>query len=225
MAGKRLKLRFRRIVPEEIESGIIINIPDRTLYRFENGKVKDYFFIAAGKPTWQTPLGDFVVKGKAKEPTWYVPAAIQKEMDDEGKDVLVEVPPGPDNPLGKYWISLSLQGIGLHATNAPQSIYTYRSHGCMRLRPEVAELLYKELPVGMKGRIIYRPLKVLKADDGRVYVEVYRDTYKKGFDYVEEARRALKELNAEEDVDWDKLREAINKKEGVVTDVSRQRPA
>jgi len=220
--GQRLKVTFRRIVPEEIGEGIIINIPDRTLYRFEGGKLKEYFFIAAGKPTWQTPLGEFVVTGKTKEPTWYVPAAIRKEMEDEGRDVLVEVPPGPDNPLGKYWISLSLQGIGLHGTIAPQSIYKFRSHGCMRLRPETAEALYRDIAVGAKGKIIYKPVKIFKASRGTIYLEVYRDVYKKGVNYSEEVKKALQELQAEQDVDWDRIRKTIAKKDGTVTDVSKR---
>jgi len=218
--GQILRVPFMRIVPEWIENGIVINIPDRTLYRFENGRVKDFYFIAAGKPTWQTPLGEFSIIGKAKDPTWFVPPSIQKEMEEEGKEVLVEVPPGPENPLGKYWIQLSIGGIGIHGTIAPQSIYRFRSHGCMRLRPEVAELLFKEVPLGTKGKIIYRPVKVMKTSRGRVLLEVYRDFYRKGIDYLEEVKKGLLELNAANEVDWNQIEETITKKDGIVRDVS-----
>ncbi len=219
--GQVLKVKFTRIVPEIMDDGIIINIPDRTLYRFEGGRLRDYYFIAAGKPTWQTPLGDFVIKAKAKDPTWYVPPSIQKEMEEEGKDVLVEVPPGIENPLGKYWLQLSIKGVGLHGTNTPQSIYRFRSHGCMRLRPEVAELLYKEVPVGTPGKIIYRPVKMAKTTDGRILLEVYRDFYKTGLNYSKEVARLLKGLNASDQVDSRKIEEAIAKKDGRVSDVTR----
>ncbi|MBI1811256.1 MAG: L,D-transpeptidase family protein, partial [Nitrospirae bacterium] len=106
--GQKLNIKFRRIIPPRIDNGIIINIPDRTLYRFAEGKLKDYYFIAAGKPTWQTPLGEFTIKSKAKDPTWYVPPSIQKEMEKNGQDIIVEIPPGPENPLGEYWLQLSL---------------------------------------------------------------------------------------------------------------------
>jgi L,D-transpeptidase ErfK/SrfK len=219
--GQLLKIKFARIVPEAIENGIIINIPDRTLYRFEKGQLKDYHFIAAGKPTWQTPLGTFVIKAKAKDPTWYVPESIQKEMEEEGKEVLVEVPPGADNPLGQYWLQLSIKGVGLHGTNAPQSIYKFRSHGCMRLRPEVAELLFKELPVGTPGRIIYKPVKMVKTRNGKVFLEVYRDFYKMGINYEAEVKRIVREMNAAGDVDWDRIAEGIKAKDGIVRDVTR----
>jgi L,D-transpeptidase ErfK/SrfK len=219
--GRALKVHFIRIVPETIEDGIIINIPDRTLYRFEGGRLKDYYFIAAGKPTWQTPLGDFIIKAKAKDPTWYVPPSIQREMENEGKEILIEVPPGPDNPLGDYWFQLSLSGIGLHGTNAPQSIYRFVSHGCMRLSPDVAEKLFAEVPVGTKGRIVYRPVKAAKTSDGRIFLEAYRDFYKKGIDFKAEATGLLDGLGAPKHVDWEKVDDVLTKKEGVVVEVTK----
>jgi len=219
--GHLLRVNFMRIVPEKTDNGIIINIPDRTLYRFEGGQLKDYYFIAAGKPTWQTPLGDFVIKTKAKDPTWYVPPSIQQEMEEEGKEVLVEVPPGAENPLGKYWLQLSIKGVGLHGTNAPQSIYKFRSHGCMRLRPEVAELLFKEVPVGTPGKILYKPVKMVKTQNGKVFLEVYKDFYKTGINYSEEVKRMLKDMNAFNDVDWNRIEEGIKAKDGVVRDVTK----
>lgn len=218
--GQSLKVKFRRIIPARIDNGIIINIPDRTLYRFSEGKLKDYYFIAAGKPTWQTPLGEFTIKSKAKYPTWYVPASIQKEMEDSGQDVIVEIPPGPENPLGKYWLQLSLQGIGLHGTNAPQSIYKFRSHGCMRLRPEVAGFLFKDVVVGTKGIVMYETVKAVKTSDGRIVIEVYKDFYRKRVNYDDKIKERLKELNTINRVDWNKIKEAIEKKDGLVWDVS-----
>jgi len=219
--GQLLKVKFARIVPETMENGIIINIPDRTLYRFEGGRLRDYHFIAAGKPTWQTPLGDFVIKVKAKDPTWYVPPSIQKEMEEEGREVLVEVPPGAENPLGKYWLQLSIKGVGLHGTNASQSIYKFRSHGCMRLRPEVAELLFKEVPVGTPGKIVYKPVKMVKTQKGKVFLEVYKDFYKMGINYPDEVKRMLREINAVNDVDWKRVEQGIKAKDGIVRDVTK----
>lgn len=220
--GQKLKIKFKRIIPMMLDNGIVINIPDRTLYRFADGKLKDYYFIAAGKPTWQTNLGDFTITIKAKDPTWHVPLSIQEEMEEKGQDVLIEVPPGTENPLGRYWLQLSIEGIGLHGTNTPQSIYKFRSHGCMRLRPEVAELLFKEVPVGTKGKIIYEPVKAVKTSDGRILIEVYKDFYKQHINYNDKVNAKLKELNAGDRADWNKLKEAIEKKDGLVWDVTAE---
>ncbi|MFH1014764.1 MAG: L,D-transpeptidase family protein [Nitrospirota bacterium] len=218
--GQALKVKFRRIIPARIDNGIVINIPDRTLYRFSEGKLKDYYFISAGKPTWQTPLGEFTIKNKAKDPTWYVPVSIQKEMADSGQDVIMEIPSGHENPLGEYWLQLSLQGIGLHGTNAPHSIYKFRSHGCMRLRPEVAEFLFNDVVVGTKGIVMYETVKAVKTADGRIVIEVYKDFYKKRINYNDKIKEKLKELNALDRVNWNKIKEAIEKKDGLVWDVS-----
>jgi L,D-transpeptidase ErfK/SrfK len=218
--GQALKVRFRRIIPVRVENGIVINIPDRTLYRFYEGKLKDYYFISAGKPTWQTPLGEFTIKSKTKYPTWYAPIPIQKEMEANEQDVIVEIPPGPENPLGKYWLQLSLEGIGLHGTNAPQSIYKFRSHGCMRLRPEVAEFLFNDVVVGTKGIVMYETVKAAKTSDGRIVIEIYKDFYKRRINYDDKIKERLKELNALDRVDWNKIKEAIEKKDGLVWDVS-----
>ena len=50
--------------------------------------------------------------------------------------------PGPDNPLGDRWIGWSLKGFGFHSTIAPNSIGSAASHGCVRLYPEAAHLLF-----------------------------------------------------------------------------------
>jgi L,D-transpeptidase ErfK/SrfK len=91
----------------------------------------------------------------------------------------------------------------------------------MRLRPEVAERLYREVPVGTQGKIVYRPVKIFKTTGGKVLLEVYRDVYKKGVEYADEVRSVLAEMNATNDVDWEKIRLALEKKDGVVRDVSR----
>lgn len=220
-AGQVLKIRFARIIPVMHDEGILINIPDRTLYRFSKGQLKDYYFIAAGKTTWQTPLGKFKIQGKAKDPTWHVPASIRKEMEAEGKEVLTKVPPGPDNPLGKYWFQLSLNGIGLHGTNAPQSIYKFASHGCMRLKPEDAEYLFSDISVGTTGEIVYSPVKMFRTAEGRVLVEIYRDFYRRGINYSRQIEELLALWNAHDIIDRQKLDKALFLKSGVVTDITR----
>src|SRR5207244_4257585 len=61
----------------------------------------------------------------------------------QGKPVLTHVPPSPANPLGKYWLGLSIPGVGIHGTNAPSSIYNLQTHGCIRLHPDDIEKLRK----------------------------------------------------------------------------------
>src|SRR5947208_9739993 len=96
-------------------------------------------------------------------------------MRAQGEKVVGSVLPGPDNPLGKYWIQLSAPGYGLHGTNAPASIGKYVSHGCMRLLPEHVELLYREARDGTPVDFIYEPVKLARDHRRRCVLEAHSD--------------------------------------------------
>jgi len=128
---------------------------------------------------WQTPTGRFRIIAKAKDPTWTVPPSIQEEMRLEGKEIITSIPPGADNPLGRYAIKTTLPGILIHSTTKPWSIYTYASHGCIRVYPERMEELFKLIRVNTAGEIIYRPVKLATTETGRIFLEVHGDIYSK----------------------------------------------
>ena len=43
------------------------------------------------------------------------------------------IKPGPNNPVGSYWIGLSSEGYGIHGTPNPAKVSKSESHGCVRL--------------------------------------------------------------------------------------------
>ena len=45
----------------------------------------------------------------------------------------LDIPSGPNSPVGVIWNGLSVPGIGLHGTSNPETIGRARSHGCIRL--------------------------------------------------------------------------------------------
>ena len=148
-AGQSLKYNNRRIVPKSIRNGIVVNIPDRNLYLFRNGRVSANYPVALGiskkeeSTIWRTPAGKFRIVDKKENPTWRIPLSIQKEMEENGEEVLELVPPGPKNPLGKYAMRTTLSGILIHSTTRPASINSYSSHGCIRVMPEHMERLFR----------------------------------------------------------------------------------
>ncbi len=86
-----------------------------------------------------TPTGDFRIGAKARNPDWYHDGRI--------------VPAGdPGNPIGDQWLALQQNGartgIGIHPTQHPESIGANHSLGCVRMRPEDAEALYRLAPIG-----------------------------------------------------------------------------
>jgi hypothetical protein len=85
---------------------------------------------------WRTPSRTFTITGKERNPLWYVPESIQWQLHVEGKPVLKVVPPGPDNPLGRFALYTSIRGIAIHETIWPTTVFQFRSHGCIRVLPE-----------------------------------------------------------------------------------------
>jgi len=224
--GQRLLYNNRKIIPQRIKDGIIVNIPDRTLYYFRQGALVASLPVALGSNTknekyvWQTPVGKFRITAKIKDPTWTVPPSIQSEMEENGLEVLASVPPGPTNPLGKYALKTSIPGVLIHSTIRPSSIYTFSSHGCIRLSPNRMEELFPKIRVDTKGEIIYKPVKVAVTENGRVFLEVHNDTYNKIASLVAEARRMVEKQNLSAMVDWEKFKRVVRQKSGIAEDIS-----
>jgi hypothetical protein len=209
-----------------MKNGIIVNIPDRTMYLFRQGKVAVSLPVALGvaakseKYDWQTPTGKFKITAKMKDPTWHVPPSIQSEMEDHGKEVITTIPPGDKNPLGKYAIKTSIPGILIHSTTKPWSIYSFASHGCIRVYPEQMEEFFKEVKVNTQGEIIYKPVKLAVTEKGRVFLEVHRDVYGKTSNLAGEAKRLIEKQKLTERVDWKKVDAMLLRKAGIAEDVS-----
>ena len=225
--GQEIRFNNLRIIPKQVANGIVVNIPDRTLYHFKNGRLERTIPVAVGRPkgkdgdpVWQTPVGRFKVVGKAKNPVWRVPTSIQAEMAEERKKVVELVPSGQHNPLGKYAIYTSLSGILLHSTNLPASIYGYSSHGCIRIAPSEMENFFRQVRVNTPGEIIYKPVKLAVTDEGRVYIEVHRDVYEKVKDLRKEVQRLVARNGVESRVNWEKVTRVLKNKSGVAEDVS-----
>jgi L,D-transpeptidase ErfK/SrfK len=219
--GQALRIDNRHIVPSPDGAGIVINLPQRMLFRFEEDRLSCAYPIAAGKPDWRTPLGEFEIMSKEEDPTWDVPSSIQEEMRRAGKPVLTHVPPSPDNPLGEYWIGLSLPGIGIHGTNAPSSIYRLATHGCIRLHPDDVRDLFPRVDIGTKGRVIYEPVLAARAGDS-VYLEVHPDAYKKKPEPLRYVLEMAETAGFLDMVDLTLVKEAIQKRDGIARDVTRR---
>ncbi|MGE0488972.1 MAG: L,D-transpeptidase family protein [Vulcanimicrobiota bacterium] len=121
-----------RIFVNQSRFSLVLDLPGKPLQRFA---------IATGSSTYPTPNGEFKVAEKVMYPTWLPPKS------DWARDAK-PIPPGPDNPLGTRWIGLDWGGVGIHGTNAPWSIGSASSHGCMRMEIPDVEALYTMVRVG-----------------------------------------------------------------------------
>lgn len=170
--GSEILIPEQWLLPDGHKDGIIINLAElRLYYRFTLNEKKHVhtYAIGTGREGWDTPVGTFKITLKVKDPIWKVPDSIRKEKPELPAYVM----PGPENPLGGYWMQLSAKGYGMHGTNRPYGIGRRVSHGCLRLYPEDIEALYKMVQPGIPVKIVYSPVKTGVYND-RVYIEVHR---------------------------------------------------
>ena len=98
-----------------------------------------------------SPAGDLKVTSVAENPTYhYDPSLNLRGVDVQEK---LELPPGPNNPVGLVWIALSAKGYGIHGTPEPEAVSKRASHGCIRLTNWDALELAKHVTKGTPVRI------------------------------------------------------------------------
>ncbi len=215
--GQCLRIDNRHVVPATLQDGILVNIPQRMLFFFSGDALAAAYPVGLGRPTWPTPTGPFHVVEMRQDPTWHVPVSIQQEMRRTGKPVLIEVPPGPDNPLGRYWMGLSIDGYGIHGTNAPPSVYHFQSHGCIRLHPDDAQWLFSRVHIGTPGELIYSPVLLASLPDGQILLEVDPDIYRRRIDASRTVRDLADRNGLTARIDWQRAMQVIRSGEGVAT--------
>ena len=116
---------------------------------------------------------------------------------------------------------MSSPNLGIHGTNAPSSIYSLVTHGCMRLHPEDIEKMYPQVEIGMSVRIVYEPVLMTREGDS-VLLEVHPDIYGMAAD----ARKGIMERARLEGylelLDQALVEETFRKRDGVVRNVTRR---
>jgi L,D-transpeptidase ErfK/SrfK len=111
----------------EIGTRLVVKLSDRQVYFYRDDRLVNKYPVAVG------------ILDKEQDPTFIHPITQ------------VEVPPGPDNPLGKAWIGFWTDGnteIGFHGTNQEELIGQAVSHGCIRMRNEDVMELFAQVDVG-----------------------------------------------------------------------------
>jgi L,D-transpeptidase ErfK/SrfK len=159
-----------------------------------------------------------------RKPTWDVPDSIAAEARARGQKLPARVPPGPGNPLGRHWLGLSIGSVGIHGTNAPASIYSAVTHGCIRVHPEDVAILFDLVTVGTPGIIVYEPI-LLAEQDGDVYLEAHPDAYRRMTEPANQVARSIAAaMGISERIDWATADLVVRRREGIARPVTR-RPA
>ena len=163
--GTEVILPTRYVLPPGERRGLILNLAEYRLYYFpepqaDGPAIVMTYPISIGRMDWETPLGRTSVISKVRNPAWYPPASIRAEHAADGDPLPRIVPPGPQNPLGKYAMRLGLPGYLIHGTNRPAGVGMRVTHGCIRLFPEDIGFLFSQVGINTPVRIINEPIKV-----------------------------------------------------------------
>lgn len=176
-AGRRIVVPTRFVLPNAPHEGVVVNLPALRLFYFPRpakGEPQIVYThpIGIGKVGWKTPEGITKIIGRTKNPVWRPSAAVRKEHADNDDPIPAVVPPGPDNPLGKYKFTLGWPSYLIHGTNKPYGVGLRSSHGCIRLYPEDIEYLFNNIPVGTPVRVVNQPF-LFGWHDGQLLLQAY----------------------------------------------------
>lgn len=154
--GARLTAGSRIFVPNVMDIG-----PAEEVARIEvdkkqsmvrgyasDGKLAVSYPATIGSGDNPSPEGTMKVKGIAENPKYsYRP---EKNFQQGDNTEPLELPPGPNSPVGSVWIDLTKETYGIHGTPDPEAIGKTASHGCVRLTNWNAEELAKLVKPGVK---------------------------------------------------------------------------
>jgi L,D-transpeptidase ErfK/SrfK len=235
-AGKELVLPRMWVLPQVRKSGIVINLAEFRLYQFLDKKkflsnteklfqeniedhVPDVSFVRTypvgiGDETWNSPEGSFRIIDKRVKPAWYIPPSLVGKYHP-----IKVVPPGPNNPLGDYFMGIG-DAYGIHGTDNPWSVGRMVTHGCIRLYPEDIEFLFPTVAEGTPVQIVYEPVKIGFLN-GRIYVEVHKDIYEKISDFNGYGYQKLSDLGLMETVDQALFEAELERKSGMPVEVGK----
>ncbi len=228
--GTEVVIPSRYILPRAERRGIVLNVPEMRLYYFpaaapgEPAQVETYP-VSIGRMDWATPIGLTRVQSKSENPSWRPPKSIRQEAEASGEPLPELIPPGPNNPLGKYALRLARPGYLIHSTNKPFGVGMRVTHGCVRMYPEDIEKLFPAVPVGTPVRIVDQPVKIGWLFD-TLFIEVHPPLEEKQQDAAVLIETAMDLINEAWEqrplvLDGQALKEAVEKKNGIPVAVGR----
>jgi L,D-transpeptidase ErfK/SrfK len=231
--GQRVTVPTRFILPDTPREGIVLNVAEMRLYYYpkpEPGTTPtvETYPVSVGRRDWSTPIGETRIINKTRDPSWYPPQSIREEAAAAGREIPQVVPPGPENPLGRFKMRLGMPGYLIHGTNKPEGIGMRVTHGCARMNPDDIESLFPRVGINTPVRIVNQPVKAGWAAH-ELFVEVHpllEEDEEAGVNRVAEAVQALSErLDSVGSgrVDYERLNRASERRNGMPLSVSRPR--
>ncbi|HYW58178.1 MAG TPA: L,D-transpeptidase family protein [Polaromonas sp.] len=118
--------------PPSKAASIRIDKSERVLYLLDSAELPVAAFpISIGGASDPLPLGRMEIKNAAKNPVFTYDPALLK--DAKKTYVKTDIPAGPNNPVGVYWLGLTKPHWGIHGTPDPSRVGTAATNGCLHL--------------------------------------------------------------------------------------------
>ncbi len=233
--GTDIILPTRFILPPGPREGIVINLAEYRLYFYPEGKdVVHTFPLGIGREGWGSPVGKTRIAAMTANPAWYPPQSIREEHAADGDPLPTVVPPGPDNPLGPYKMTLALPGYLIHGSNKKFGIGMRVSHGCFRMLNHNVLELSKLAKVGTGVRIIDLPYK-FGVSGGKLYLEAHaplEEDESKKLSVMDKHAAVVNTLLQRDEaaagmlqLDWEVVRGIIEGEDGLPIQIADQRQA
>lgn len=127
-----------------------------------DGTVVGSFPCSIARDKARVPTGELKLTAFAPNPNYTFDPAVFPEShraQEIGRKLII--PPGPNAPVGVYWISISAPGFGIHGTPHPETIGRQESHGCFRMTNwdivTLAGMVTAGTPVSVTGVLTPEP--------------------------------------------------------------------
>ncbi len=228
--GTDIILPTRFILPPGSREGIVINIAEYRMYYYPaGGSVVHTYPLGIGREGWGSPVGSTRISAMTANPAWYPPKSIREEHAADGDPLPTVVPPGPDNPLGPYKMSLAIPGYLIHGSNKKFGIGMRVSHGCFRMLNNNVLELSRMVKVGTPVRIIDEPYK-FGVSDGKVYLEAHAplEDEEKKLTLMDKHAVVVNTLLKRDEqmrtlhLDWEMIRDIVAGEDGLPIEIADQ---
>ena len=113
------------------------------------GKLLAQYTATMGSSQFPLPIGTWKILAVGHNPPWQYDPALLANADKS--DPKLEIPAGPNSPIGVVWIDLSKEHYGIHGTDHPHQIGRAESNGCIRLTNWDAARLAQMVDPGIKA--------------------------------------------------------------------------
>lgn len=148
VAGTIIKV----VNPGDVKTGevarIIADKGRKQVFAYDNaGNLVSAYPASIGSTDTPSPSGTVTVERVAFNPGYTYNPKIN--FQQAGNDKVLDIPPGPNGPVGTVWMALSKPTYGIHGTPDPSKIGRTQSHGCIRLTNWDATELAKMVKPGV----------------------------------------------------------------------------